>query len=217
MEILHETGPAVSSWTFDEPPDKVSLDALPADPTGLVFCRARTYAFDPNTDMSQPSGVPPPPSIARFDPVNRIFTVDANDPTFWGSYTADITIKLLEYEGFPGEKHQIVFLIIPACSLTVFTPAPITDMTVAVFDAPLVQSFPAWGYSTKGEYFDYCSKEGKLTYTLVGGDTAYLKFDPIFLTLIVQTQDTLLAGTYPHTIRAALDQTDYTVFEDFTF
>ena len=131
VEMRHEIGAgSPTSHTFIEPPDKISLEAVPADATGLVYCRARTYHFDASIDLSSTDHASPNQAIASFDAANRIFTITSLSAADYGTYEARIRITLDEYPGadFSAQTHIIEFKITPSCSTTTFTPSTITNM-----------------------------------------------------------------------------------------
>lgn len=128
------------SLTFDEPPDKVSLEATPPDNSGLNYCRGRTYSFTKATDLTSNHHTSPVSLDVQL--VGTTLTVTTSDVAEYGYYEANILITLDEYSTFPGEaQHYMDIKVIPQCSLTDWdspAPAVVLDMSIAVNEDALI-------------------------------------------------------------------------------
>ena len=66
-EILHELGSAVDTCIdFDEPTDKESLASIDLPEDGKTYCRARTYSFDPASDLTSVEHSSPLQTLQSF-------------------------------------------------------------------------------------------------------------------------------------------------------
>ena len=195
-EILHEASKATDTCiTFNEPQDSESLRSLPGGDNGLTYCRARTYSFTASADLSSVDHSSPSTSLNSFNGSTRTFCV-LGGASIFGTYEALIRITVNEYPGadFSAQEHIIDFKITPTCSVPVWTGLPTAaDLNVetAVNEIAVTKTFTAVSYTEDGVFDDYC---GDPVYSLVGGDTAYLTFDPDTLTISVYTDDTSATG-----------------------
>ena len=110
MSIRHEVGSATATVRgFLEPPDEVSLNAIPADATGLNYCGPRSYTFNPSTGLTSIMQPSPDPTMVSFNSAlsSLEFTVSTSNTGNYGVYDASVLITLDQYTNFSGESHTV--------------------------------------------------------------------------------------------------------------
>jgi len=198
--LIHEVGaPAIAATThtFADLKDNVSLTTNTGN--GYDYCGARQYDYTVATDLTSPDYASPDP-VVSFNAGSRTFTLQGTSSTQYGEYDAQFHVSLPVYPGFGSKTYGFKGIVVPPCSQSVITPDTFDDMQVLVSDTK-TQTFSAFTHSQEGEYNDYC---GPLEYSLVGGDTNYLKFDVATFTLTLFTDAIGDAGNYLHKIQAKL-------------
>lgn len=170
-EIVYEIGKGTpTTLTFGEPPDKVSMTVTPPDISGLIYCGARTYTFDPATQLNPPKNAGGDLAISLS---GKEISVQSSSALDYGLYTMKIIILLDQYPGMTGKEVNVDIKITPTCSAAIWTTPTIPPILGSVKAQPVISTFAAFTYDLQTDLANYC---GSIIYELEGGNTNYLTF-----------------------------------------